>query len=384
MKNLFLKRMLKESIFPFISFINRLTPKNKNRVLLYIPNKKQAFSLIPLKKFLLENGYDKKYKISYGYQDLEWLGDGNWVETLAKVKSMFTFMNSSYVFYTAGQLPIKPSKNQMVIHLCHGNPHFKPVGRLANIDNGDEFFFTYMIATSELFIPIEAREYECPESCIKIAGDPMADTMLRAPQGAYDFSAYNKLLVWVPTFRHSELLGYKDSNLETLVPLFDVADYPELNELLAKYNIKLIVKLHPIQTVPEGLQHHFSHLSIYSHDEFIASKYDMYTLIANSDGLIGDYSTVSMQYLLMDRPQAYVVPDIDDYKRNRGFVFDNPEDYMGGHIVKTKAEFIQFIDDFAGGKDVYRDKRHWVSDQLYKYKDANSCERIVKLSGMSI
>ena len=110
----------------------------------------------------------------------------------------------------------------------------------------------------------------------------------------------------------------------------------------------------------------------------------MYTLIANSDGLIGDYSTVSMQYLLMDRPQAYVVPDIDDYKRNRGFVFDNPEDYMGGHIAKTKAEFIQFIDDFAGGKDVYRDKRHWVSDQLYKYKDANSCERIVKLSGMSI
>jgi len=384
MKNLYLKRTLKGSVFPLISFINRLIPKSDKRVLLYMPNKRMIYSLGPLKQYLLENGYDKKYIISYGNLDIEKYGDGKWIEWLAMLKSMLNFLISRHVFYTAGQLPIKPSKKQMVIHLCHGNPHLKPVGKLANIDNGDEFFFTYMIATSELYIPIEAKEYECPESCIKIAGDPMADIMLKAPQGAYNFCAYNKLLVWAPTFRNSELMGYKDSNLDTLVPLFDVTDYSELNDLLAGYNIKLIVKLHPIQTVPAGMQRHFSHLSVYSHDEFVASEYDMYTLIANADGLIGDYSTVSMQYLLMDRPQAYVVPDIDDYKGNRGFVFDNPEDYMGGHIVKTKEEFVQFIKDFASGKDVYRDKRHWVSDQMYKYKDANSCKRVVELSGMSI
>jgi CDP-glycerol glycerophosphotransferase (TagB/SpsB family) len=384
MKNLVIKNMLKGSIFPFISFINKLIPKNDNKVLLHIANKRFVYSLGPLKQYLIENGFDKKYKISYGYQDLEGFGDGKWVEKLAMIKSILRFMTSAHVFYTSGQIPIKPSKSQTVIHLCHGNPHFKPVGKLANIDNGDEFFFTYMLATSELYIPIEAREYECPESCIKVCGDPMADVMLKAPQGIYDFGSYDKLLVWAPTFRNSELMGYNDSNLNTLVPLFDVTDYPELNDLLAKHNIKLIVKLHPIQTVPAGMQRHFSHLSVYSHDEFVASAYDMYTLIANADGLIGDYSTVSMQYLLMDRPQAYVVPDIDDYKGNRGFVFDNPEDYMGGHIVKTKADFVNFIDDFANGKDVYRDKRHWVTDQVYKYKDANSCKRAVELSGMSI
>ena len=73
--------------------------------------------------------------------------------------------------------------------------------------------------------------------------------------------------------------------------------------------------------------------------------------------MIGDYSGVSLQYLLTDRPQAYVVPDIDDYAKNRGFVFENPEDYMGGHIVKTKDEFVQFIKDFAEGKDIYKEKR---------------------------
>lgn len=384
MKNLVLKNMLKETVFPLISFINKLIPKSDKRVLLHIPSKRFIYSLGPLKEYLQEKGFDKKYQISYGYLDLERYGDAGWVRKLAMVRSMLIFLRAKHVFYTSGQLPIKPSKNQIVIHLCHGNAHFKPVGKVANIDNGDEFFFTYMIAPSDLFIPIMAKEFACSESCIKVAGEPMGDSLLKAPKGVYNFSEYKKLLVWVPTFRQSDMMGYKDSNLDTLVPLFDIADYPELNDLLAQFNIKMIVKLHPIQTVPEGMQRHFSHLSVYSHDEFAQTEYDMFTLIANSDGLIGDYSGLSLQYLLTDNPQAYVVPDLEDYKSNRGFVFEDPEKYMGGHIVKTKDEFIQFIRDFASGNDVYRDKRHWVCDQMYKYKDANSCERIVKLSEMSL
>ena len=384
MKNLVLKNMLKGSVFPVISFINKLVPKSDKRVLLHIPSKRFIYSLGPLKEYLQENGFDKKYKISYGFLDLEKYGNSGWVNKLAMLRSMLIFLRAKHVFYTSGQLPIKPSKNQIVIHLCHGNAHFKPVGKLANIDNGDEFFFTYMIAPSDLFIPIMAKEFACSESCIIVAGEPMGDSLLKAPKGVYNFNDYKKLLVWVPTFRQSDMMGYKDSNLDTLVPLFDIDDYPELNDLLAQYNIKMIVKLHPIQTVPEGMKRHFSHLSVYSHDEFAETEYDMFTLIANSDGLIGDYSGLSLQYLLTDNPQAYVVPDIEDYKSNRGFVFDDPEKYMGGHIVKTKDEFMQFIRDFANDNDKYRDKRHWVCDQMYKYKDANSCERIVKLSEMSL
>ena len=381
MKNLKLKKILKGSIFPVISFINKMLPKNDKRVLLYMASKRLIYSLGPLKQYLIENGYDKKYKISYG--NLVFEGSEIHAKKYAMLQSILNFMVSRHVFYTAGQLPIKPSKNQIVIHLQHGNATFKPLGRLNNIDNGDEYFFTYMCATSELYVPIRAREYECPESCVKIIGDAMADALLKAPKGVYDFSKYDKVLVWAPTFRNS-FMGYKDSNLDTLIPLFDVQDYSELNDLLAKNNIKLIIKLHPIQTAPEGTQRHFSHLSIYSNDEFASSGYDWYTLIANSDGLIGDYSTVSMQYLLLDRPEAFVVPDIDDYAGNRGFVFENPEDYMGGHIIKTKEEFMRFIKDFAEGKDLYREKRHWVCDQVFKYKDANCCERAVQLSEMNL
>lgn len=266
----------------------------------------------------------------------------------------------------------------------HGNCAFKTGGSLSNVNFGYQYYFTYLIATSDLYVPIMAEEYGCPEKCVKVAGEPMADSLLQPPREEYDFRSYDKVLVWMPTFRNSELMGYNDSNLETLVPLFDIEEYPALNDLLAKYNIRLIVKLHPIQTVPADMQRHFSHLSVYSHDEFVQSEYEMYTLLANSDGLIGDYSSVSMQYLFTDKPQGFVVPDLNSYGANRGFIFDNPEDYMAGHIIKTKEEFAQFIDDFAKGKDQYKDKRHWVCDQIFKHKDAKSCERIVKLSGMSL
>lgn len=72
--------------------------------------------------------------------------------------------------------------------------------------------------------------------------------------------------------------------------------------------------MHPAQSAPNGCQRHFSHLRVYSHDEFIKTEYDMYTLMAHADGLIGDYSSASLQYLLLDRPEAYVVPDLEDYK----------------------------------------------------------------------
>lgn len=380
----FFKKFLKSGVFPIFTWINSFFPKNQDVVLLYTANKGICFSLIPLRKYLLDNHYDAKYKIYCGIENMKYAEDEPRVKFVSGIHAILIFLRAGYVFYTAGQIPIKPSKSQMVFHLRHGNANFKATGLLTNINNGDEFFFTKMIAPSEYFIPIMAAEYNCPESSIAVAGDPMCDALLLAPRNKYDFSMYSKLMVWFPTFRQSDYLGYADSSMDSLIPLFKEEDYPMLNDVLAKHNICLIVKLHPAQSAPKGTQRHFSHLNVYSHNEFVKSEYDMYTLMAQSDGLIGDYSSASLQYLLVDRPQAYVIPDLEEILAHRQFEFKKPEDYMGGHIIKTKDEFWTFLDDFANDKDIYADKRHWVCNQLYKYKDANSCKRIVELSGMSL
>ena len=382
--NVRLKKILKSLVFPIFTQINKIIPKDENLVLLYSANKGVVFCNLVLRDYLLRNRFDKKYKIVCGIENMCYADDTENVTFVSGVKSVWTFLHAKHVFYTAGQLPIKPSKKQCVIHMQHGNEDFKSMGANTKINNGDEFFFTYMIISSDLNIKVNARAYKCKEENIVGLGDPMCDMLLTVPQNVYDFSKYKKVLLWMPTFRQSDYLNYNDSHLDTLIPLFADDDYENLNKLLAKYNILLIVKLHPAQSAPNGCQRHFSHLRVYSHDEFIKTEYDMYTLMAHADGLIGDYSSASLQYLLLDRPEAFVVPDLEDYKNTRGFVYDDPEAYMGGHIVKTKKQFEQFIDDFANERDIYKDKRHWVCNQIFKYKDAKSCERIVKLSGMSL
>ena len=383
-KNRSLKRFLKSSIVPIASFVNKLVPKNPSLVLLYTANGKICYSLIPLRDYLLEHGFDQKYRIYCGVSDMKYAEKIKGVRFISGIKNFYVFFRATHVFYSAGQLPIKPSYRQIVINMRHGNANYKRLGLLHGDDNGDQFFFTYMISPSDYYIPYMAMEFGCNESNIKVAGDPLCDQLLMAPQNLYDFSKFKKMLLWVPTFRQSDYYEFTDSQLETLVPLFAEKDYEELNNKLAIHNILLIVKLHPGQTVPEGMVRHLSHLRVYSHKEFCETDYDMYTLMAQSDGLIGDYSSASMQYLHLDRPMAFVVPDIEEYDRNRGFVFDNPEDYMGGHIIKNKDQFYQFIDDFANEKDIYHDKRNWIYNRIYKYHDANSCQRIVQLSGMTI
>ena len=352
--------------------------------MLYSANGGIDFCNLTLRKYLLKHGYHHKYEIVCGIEKMKYAEDIPEVKFVSGLHSIFTFLKAAHIFYTAGQLPIKPSKNQCVVHMQHGTADYKRMGKSTGIDNGDEFFFTYMAASSELYVTPYVEAYECKPENIAIVGDPMCDELLTSPRNTYDFGKYDKMLFWVPTFRQSKEMGYDDSHLETLVPLFEEGDYTELNDILCKYNINLIIKLHPVQTAPEGTKRHFSHLSVFSHREFVESNYNVYRLMAQSDGLIGDYSSASMQYLLIDRPMAYVVPDIEDYGRTRGFVFEKPENYMGGHIIKTKQDFYNFLEDFANGNDVYKEKRHWVCDQIYKYHDANSCERIVQLSGMSL
>lgn len=47
-----------------------------------------------------------------------------------------------------------------------------------------------------------------------------------------------------------------------------------------------------------------------------------YTEILNAfDVMISDYSSIVFDYLLLDRPVIYLIPDYEEYRSQRGFVF---------------------------------------------------------------
>ena len=378
------KKLIKNTVFPFFSLVNKIVPKRDDIILLYTANQGICYSLIPLRKYLLDNNFDSKYHIFCGIESLKYAENISRVTFISGIRAIFKYLRSAHVFYTAGQLPIKPSRAQKVFHMRHGNANYKSSGLKTNLNNGDEFFFTHMIASSDYFIRVMAEEYACSEKNILVAGDPLTDQLLSYPKNSYDFKPCKKILMWMPTFRQSDYYGIHDTNMKEIVPLFSMNDMEELNSKLQSLNMMLFVKLHGHQATGGPVRKILSNLSIYTGEEFAKDGFDTYRLMAQSDCLIGDYSSASMQYLLLDRPMAFVVPDIEEYAANRTFVFPNVEDYMGGHIIKTKSDFWKFLEDIALNKDVYKEKRHWVCNQIYKYKDANSCKRIVELNGLFI
>lgn len=383
-KNVALKKFLKGTVFKGVSLVNKIIPKNDNIILLYMGNKGIGFNLRPLYNYLIENNYNKKYKIICSVEDKRYFEKSvDNVIFVNHIDAIKWYLMAGHVFYTAGQLPIKPCQRQIVIHMNHGITDYKTVGALTKIDNGDEFFFTYMIASAEIYKPIFAAEYLCPENNIVICGEPMVDK-ISTPKRKYDFKNYSKVLLWMPTFRQSDYLGYDDSTFNQILPLFDEEQYRMLNDYLSKYNCLIIAKIHPSQSLGNYKRGSYSHLQIYSNEDFVESGMDIYDLMAQVDGLIGDYSSASLQFLLTNKPLAYVIPDYDEYKNKRGFVFKNALDYMPGNHIYNVDEFFEFIDDIMRGYDKYQQERMRVKHIIHKYDDGKNCERILGISNIKI
>lgn len=382
-KNVTIKRALKKTIFPIMTMLNKVMPKNDKIIFLYSANKGVQHNLIPLRDYLMERGYDKKYRIVCGIESMKYAETQYRVKYIGRVKSLIWFMCSGHVFYTTGQIPIKPSARQTVIHLDHGTTSIKTGNLLTKINNGDDFFFTYYTVPSEIYIPVVQKEFLCDKENIKINGEPVIDILYKETP-PYTLGRYNKIGLWAPTFRQSDYLGYDDSTKEELLPMFMENDYKELNDVLHTYGVKLIVKLHPAQDLDGYSDLHLSNLDVFSDDDFKKSGFELYTLMKQMDFMLADYSSVYLEYMLLNRPIGFVIPDIDEYTEKRGFIFENVENYMPGNKIKTKEELYHFIKNISNNMDEFKNEREELCNIIHKYKDGNNCKRCLELSGITI
>ena len=384
LKNVRLKKILKRTVFPALSMVNRFIPKDENIVFLYSANRGIWNNLKALKDYLLSNHYDEKYKIVCGIESSIYAeNDKARVKYVSGINSILYFLRSKHVYYTAGQIPIKPSTNQIVIHLDHGSANLKRCGALTNINNGDEFYFTYYLAPSEIYIDIICKTYLCRKENVLICGEASTDIMYGG-YDLYDLGDFNKIILWAPTFRQSDYIGYDDSSEEELLPMFAECDYKELNAQLAKYRFKLIVKIHPAQDLNRYKELHFSNLFIYSDEEFRSKGYDLYNLMPQIDYMIADYSSVYLQFLLLNRPIAFAIPDYDEYSKKRGFVFDDAKRFMPGEKLQKKEELYEVFAEWSKGIDRYKDERVKVCNLIHKYQDGNNAKRALIISNIQI
>ncbi len=380
-KNVALKVFLQDTVFSFFSWINCRVNHDNRRIMLY-SNMGFRDNIKALYDYLIETGYNEKYSIICSTNDYY-----NFVDRIPKnvhfisnIRGIFEYFRAGYVYYCFGKLPIYHGKDQKVIQMWHGSAFKAPDKGMLKGHSFDKPYYTNVFSTSKHFAPIFSYCFSIPEDQVIICGQPRCDIMFKGNPN-YDFGHYKKLILWTPTFRKSSITGYCDSSkTNNLVPILKNEDFQIINDILSKLGVKIIVKLHPLQDLSYYKTTELDHFILLSHNEFIKRNMDLYRLMAQSDALITDYSSIFIDYLLLNRPIAFTEDDMDDY--SRGFVFKNPKSYQPGFRILTKEDLLSFAKCLAEGKDDFAADRERVQNLANDYRDGNFCKRALESSGI--
>ena len=368
-----MKKSILRICFKPLTLWNQLVKKD-DRLIFFYSNLGFRDNVKAFYDYLIEKNYNRKYKIVVSANDYEKFADSapDNVTFIGNKQGIKTFMKAKYAFYCFGKYPIKPSKQQMVVNLWHGMP-LKRIGNMEpGLRNIDYNYFTKIVSTSELFVPILMKSFRCSREQVIITGQPRNDEMFQADKEMDNVirKGAEKVILWLPTYRN------ESKNFP--IPIVDEQKAEGLNQLLKENNARMVIKIHPLQQISGNLKT-YSHIEIMNQDELNASGMSVYSLLRAADGLISDYSSVYFDYMLLDRPIAFAVNDMEEYGRERGFVFENPYDYMPGDILSEYEDVEEFILDVIAGKDNRGEERRKINKEINQYMDGKSSNRIAEL-----
>lgn len=187
---------------------------------------------------------------------------------------------------------------------------------------------------------------------------------------------YDYLIFFAPSFR-ANMSGHSGTMLSSNIFRLNDYDDTDFNDFLKKNNAALIYKLHPIeQNAFKGRIFDLNDRCIELNDNILFEKEIQYDEILNAFNLmITDYSSIAFDYLLLDRPIVYLLPDYEEYKKSKGFVFNNIDYYMPGDKAFDYQDLITSIDKAIKKPDEYKTARQNVILQRFDYTDGQASKR---------
>lgn len=346
---------LKPLLFKVSDFtykINKIIPKKRNRIVLY-SNWGFRDNLRTLYHYLVDNDYQETYEIVCASNDFYHLEKENDVKYVSIYQGFFYFLTSKYFFYSFGKYPIKPAPNQMVVNLWHGMP-LKKIGNLeVGMENIDYNFFTKLVSSSELFTPIMKAAFNAKDEQMLLVGNIRNDELFKEKK--------EKKIIWMPTYRNSK--NYHDSQAALIFSL-EEEDFQNIEELLSNYGYQLYIKLHPLEESQLKFEMNYSTIHLLT-EEIISEQYEtLYTFLGTTSALITDYSSVFLDYYLLNRPVAFTINDYEEYKEKRGFVFEDVKSLMVGSIIRDSHDLLEFLASVMKSEDRYIEERKKVNNKV--------------------
>ena len=189
-------------------------------------------------------------------------------------------------------------------------------------------------------------------------------------------SQYQKIVFFAPSYR-SNMSCHAGKIYSDNIFRLDDFDNDLLNEFLIKNNAAIVYKLHPIeQTAFSGRTFSMSERCFELTDTILFDHNIRYDELLNAfDVMVSDYSSIAYDYLVLNRPIVYLLPDFDEYKNAKGFVFNNIDTYMPGEKVYTFDALLTALTNSFNKPDEYENERKNVILNRFDYTDDKSTER---------
>lgn len=186
-------------------------------------------------------------------------------------------------------------------------------------------------------------------------------------------------IVWMPTYRQHKKGG--ELAIENHFPLGlpvikSHEQMAEINEYLKENNTILYLRPHPAQDISVMHLDEMSNIIIADNDYLAEKGLQLYEFLTQTDALITDYSSVYYDYLMLDRPIALAIEDLDDFRSKWPMFFDDFKANYKCPYLYTVEDLKQFIKDTASDNDPYEEERLKAKNRFYDYTDGKTCERI--------
>lgn len=361
------------------------SPKSKTKIM-FESNSDFCDNTRAVYNYMIKNGYNKKYELVWCVNNPENFNDINVPNvsftSFTDKKYIMSYIRhlktAGFVFFTHTPPPLVPLTNQTVVNLWHGTPLKRLSGYV-----GAEPRFQYLLSSSDFVSDILRESFRLSPDKILTVGYPRNDLLFEffnatSPLGI-NKSDYTKLVLWMPTFRQSTKGKVFDCTpTETGLPLaVTPIILDELNNMLNKKNMFMIIKLHPAQDELAIAKIPYSNIKLLTNTELDQNGIQLYHLVNNCDALLTDYSSIYFDYLLLNRPIGFIIDDIGEYESNRGFVVDNPLDYMPGQHIKDIQGLYCYLNEVYEQKDFYLNTRKHILKLTNKYADNENCKRFL-------
>lgn len=287
----------------------------------------------------------------------------------------YLFMTDAYGFARNAR------KDQIRVQLWHGCG-FKTRVNFVRCEHRYE----YTTVISQLYAKIHQDIYGLRKDQVLVTGYAKEDWLFHPKKGAWEtlsVPAGDRYIFWLPTFRTAKTqlsqLNEYELQGQTGLPMVDTFErLGQLDQLLGELGIVLVIKLHPFQDRDRIGKVAMDHIVLLENETLVETDIQINQLLGLADGLISDYSSAAVDYMLLDKPIGFTLEDVEEYGQSRGFVFDNIRDWLPGKELFSYEDLCRFIREIGLGIDPSREKRQKLKTVMHDHGDDGSCRRIVE------